>query len=298
MLRELGRAALERYREQARGRGLQDADIIARRGAVIGSRYRVQEGVSRLMPIAAGHVRELDRMDKAPASGMVYWADTLHAPKGRMERSWWAPEGGIYLCTALVPELEQELWSLYGIAAGVSIAEVLREHGMDAEIRWINDILIGGRKVSGTIIETLRAPVSLEHWILVGTGINVNMDYFPPELESQASSLLLETGKRWDRDLLGAEIMARFGWNVGLLHHWDAMRHLEGEDFEAGESPVISSWRDLNSTIGKRIRFGADLEKWHGEEGRAVDITPDGRLVVETVHGERVVMESGEVRYE
>ncbi len=301
---------LDKLSSQAAVLGMADADVIARRGAIAGCRFRVKGKVPRLMPLACREMMELDALGRDAASGTVWWADCLESPKGRMDRTWWAPEGGIYFCLALFPQIDQSLWSIYGIATGVAIAEAMRSNGVKAEIRWINDILLGGRKVSGTIMEAVRLPNSGEQWLVIGTGINVNITDFPDDIAASATSLMLETGREWEIDTLGAEIIARLGWNLGLIHHWDAQRSLDSNwsefvtahsgKYEHGkaECPVITAWRNLASCIGRRVRYGLDLEKLPGERGQCIDIAPDGRLMVKDEHDEIILLDSGEIRYD
>ena len=272
-----------------------EAAIIARRGAVAGCCFHVVHGAKRLMPLAAKAIIELDQQGKDLDSGSVWWASSLGAPRGRMERQWWAPEGGIYFCIALYPELEQRLWPLYSIAMGVAIADVMRGLGVQAKIRWINDILLNGRKISGTIAETVHAPDSGQTYLLIGTGINVNIASFPPDLH-QASSLFIETGRRWSETELGTEVIAAFGWYLGVLHQWEAQNLGKTRD-EQCENPVISTWRQLTDCLGRAVIFGRDLEREQGEHGMSVDIAPDGRLIIRNSDKEIIRLDSGEIRY-
>ena len=294
-LREQAALGLERRASEAAATGMEHAGIIARRGAIAGCRFHVLEGVERLMPQAARTILDLDSKDKDLESGTVWWASSLKAPRGRMQRQWWAPEGGIYFCIALFPEIEQRRWPLYSIAMGVAVADAMRYRGIPAHIRWINDILINGRKVSGTLAETIHAPGSDQTYLLIGTGINVNISSFPPHL-TEASSLFIETGKRWQETELGADVISAFGWYTGMLHQWDA-DNLGREREDEEKCPVISQWKRFSNSLGRQIRFGRDLEKEPGHTGMSLDITNDGRLVIRNVNGEIIRLDSGEIRY-
>ncbi len=292
---QLVQQAMSRFQCQAAAQGMDQAQVIARRGAVAGCRFHVLEGVDRLMPLAARTIMELDDRGRDLASGTVWWASSLGAPKGRMQRQWWAPEGGIYFCIAIFPELQQVLWPLYSIAMGVAVADVMQDSGIDARIRWINDVLLNSRKVSGTIAETVHAPESDQTYLLMGTGINVNIPGFPDHL-SHATSLLMETGKRWDLIEMGAEVIARLGWYMGLLHQWDA-ENLDRDVHERAESAVISAWRQRSDSLGRQVIFGMDLELEEGERGVSLDIAVDGRLMIQDRQGDIIMLDSGEIRY-
>lgn len=295
LLRQHVQQAMADLEATAVSQGLENASIIARRGAVAGSSFHIIQGGNRLMPLAARTLLHTHAQGRDMESGQVWWASSLIGTRGRMERRWWAPKGGIYFCMALFPELEQRLWSLYGIAMGVAQAEVMAEQGVSARIRWINDVLVNNRKVSGTLMETAHTPDSDETWLLIGTGINVNIQAFPPHLD-QATSLLVETGRRWPLAKTGGEIIARFGWYLGMLHQWDAENTAE-DISKRRENPAVVAWRRLSDSLGRPVIFGRDLEREQGEHGRSLDITQEGRLVVKESNGDLIEFDSGEIRY-
>lgn len=294
-LRQHVQKAMSDLISTAESRGMKNTSIIARRGAVAGRDFHVIQEAQRLMPMAAHTLLHINEQGRDMASGLVWWASNLKGTRGRMDRQWWAPEGGIYFCMALFPELEQRLWSLYGLAMGVAQAEVMDQHGVPAKIRWINDILVNNRKLSGTLVETVRSPVSDETWLLIGTGINVNIREFPPHLD-QATSLLIATGHTWPLEKTGGEIIARFGWYVGMLHQWDAENAARDID-KRPENPVVAAWRHLSDSLDRHVLFGKDLEKKQGEHGKSLDITQEGRLVIKNSHGDLIKFDSGEIRY-
>ncbi len=276
--------------------GMVNASIIARRAAIAGCRFNVLRDVSRLMPHAARAILDIASSGSDIESGTVWWAPSLAAPRGRMERRWWAPEGGIYFCIAIFPELVRRCWPLYSIAMGMAVAESMNAHGMQAKVRWINDVLLNGRKISGSLAESIYISASGETWLLLGTGINVNIRQFPPYLD-QAGSLLIETGRTWPLEDLGADIIARFGWNTGLLHQWD-VENLGGDLRDSRDiNPLISRWRQLSDSVGRKIIFGRDLEQEEGERGDSLDITEEGRLIIQNDRGEIVELDAGEIRY-
>nr|WP_281382947.1 hypothetical protein [Dissulfurirhabdus thermomarina] len=212
-----------------------------------------------------------------------------------MDRAWWAPRGGIYLCLALVPRLLAEHWGLYGLGMGVAVCEVLREWGVPARIRWVNDILVGGRKAAGLLAEGLTAPGSGQPYLLLGLGLNVNARRFPPEAP-EATSLRRVTGRRWPIAPLAAHILARAGHVVGLLHHWEAGWLLEGPE-AAPANPVVRAWRGLSDTLGRRVVYGLDAERAPEGTGLARDVAEDGALLLRLEDGVELRVETGEVRY-
>ncbi len=273
------------------------ASRILRRSRVVGSSVYFKRKAVRLMDLARSAIREQGQRGRTFPTGTVFMAQTLTGARGRLARSWWAPEGGIYLCIVLYPVLLEEHWHLYSLGAGVAVAQVLREWGVDARLRWVNDVLVKGRKVAGILTETSRDPEGEGSYILIGLGVNVNTLDFPPELP-EAGSLSLATGRKWPVRALAAHILARTGWVFGSLEEWEA-GHLDQLEWvrRPQENPVVRSWKQINSTLGKRVVYGLDVENAPELRGTAVDMDPDGGLKIQTDSGEVITVWSGEVRY-
>jgi len=284
---------LYKVRDQKLYSGLdpETAYEIYRRSLPVGSTIFHVKRAQRLMPIAKEAILAYERKGRDILSGTIWRADELNGAKGRFTRAWWAPNGGIYLCIALFPHLLPENWSLYNLAVGVAISQVLREWQIDASVRWVNDVLIKGKKVAGVLTETLHAPISNQTYLIFGIGINVNIKYFPEYLP-ETTSLLRETGRMWPIHDLAAHIIARIGWLFGDLHRWDATCPNQLEN------PVIRAWLQVKDTIGKKVNYGPDLPSCIELCGTALGIRDDGSLEIELGAGNIVVVNSGEVRYE
>src|SRR5262249_55990945 len=113
----------------------------------------------------------------------------------------------------------------------VATAEALRRVApLSPRLKWPNDVLVGGRKIAGILLES-RSTASAEPILVIGVGVNLGQREFPPELAGRATSVALETGRAVDRDtLLGA-----------LLEEFDAWRaRLEGEGFASLPQPLSS----------------------------------------------------------
>ena len=130
--------------------------------------------------------------------GTLVLAEAQTGGRGRWGRRWLSPEGkGIWASLILRPEDDPGGTLAVGVASG--IAEALRDRtGVDAEVKWPNDVVVGGRKLAGVLVER-----GGEAYV-VGFGVNVLQakEDFPPELRDRATSLLLETGRAWDREEL------------------------------------------------------------------------------------------------
>ncbi len=208
---------------------------------------------------------------------LVVCGEILEA-RGRMGRKWFAPRGGLWFSLALGP-LRLENPGLLALACGVSVAKAIaRLTGLKARLKWPNDVLIGERKVAGVLVEASQVEGGLVY--VLGVGVNVN-NPLPGELARVATSLLYETENPPERETLLAEILA------GLREY---LQEIVGG--RAGR--IISDYRELSATIGRRVRVrlpgGAELR------GRAVDVDETGRLVVETEKGIFYV-EAGDVEH-
>jgi BirA family biotin operon repressor/biotin-[acetyl-CoA-carboxylase] ligase len=268
---------------------------ILRRARIIGHEVYYYKKVDRLMSLARKAIIKADVDGTDFPSGCVWWADSLVKARGRIGRRWWAPEGGIYLCIAMYPSLLSENWSFYNLGIGVAIAQVLKEKGFEAKIRWINDILINGCKVAGIYTELFRTGNSGQMYLLFGIGINVNIKNFPPEL-AFATSLSIATGKNWNIKGLAAQILAKIGWMFGLVEQWES-GCLNSDFFNVPQNPIIKAWNILSDTPGSRVIYGLDAELKPELEALAQGLAPDGSLKLILDDAEEIKVNSGEIRY-
>jgi BirA family biotin operon repressor/biotin-[acetyl-CoA-carboxylase] ligase len=134
--------------------------------------------------------------------GTTVVADQQTAGQGRLGRSWHSPAGtGLYFTTILrVPEMKP----MVTMALGVAVADAITEAaGVQPDLRWPNDVMIGDRKLAGILAQYEQGAV------LAGIGINVNQAEFPPDLEPIATSLHIATGREHDREALLQAILER-----------------------------------------------------------------------------------------
>jgi BirA family biotin operon repressor/biotin-[acetyl-CoA-carboxylase] ligase len=200
--------------------------------------------------------------------GAVVTAAEQSAGRGRQGRTWSAPPGKALLMSALVRDLTRRD-ALLPLAVPVAVAEACDAFaGTTCGIKWPNDIWIGGRKLSGILLEGRPQ----EGWAVIGIGLNVGTlrDEFPEELRATATSLVIESGA-------DPGVEAVLGAVLTQLEHWLA----------APADAVVGAWRERDVLRGSRIR-------WNGGEGLANSIDKEGNLIVETDSG-RVALDAGEV---
>jgi BirA family biotin operon repressor/biotin-[acetyl-CoA-carboxylase] ligase len=196
--------------------------------------------------------------DGAPHGTLVTAAEQT-AGRGRQGRLWVAPPG-----SALLMSLVLRAWPpLLPLAAGVAVAETA---GGEAAIKWPNDVLVGGRKVAGILVEA-RTQAG---WAVLGAGINVavRLEDLPPELQSIAGTL-----DRQPEDVEG--VLAEL---VGSLERWLA----------ATDAEILEAVRARDALAGAAV-------SWSGGHGVARGIDDGGRLLVSAAGGEEHALEAGEV---
>ncbi|MGH7275807.1 MAG: biotin--[acetyl-CoA-carboxylase] ligase [Candidatus Rokuibacteriota bacterium] len=208
------------------------------------------------------------------ADGTVVVADHQSAGRGRRGHVWTDAPGTSLLASILVrPRAPLALWPAFSPTTAVAVAEALRQtSGLETRLKWPNDVLAGGRKIAGILLESRGG--TADPVLIIGVGINLAQREFAPELADRATSVALETGRAPERDAL---------LDV-LLEEFDAWRaRLEAEGFE----PVRSRWLALGETIGRRVTID-------GVTGVAVGLDADGALLLEE-HGRVRRVVAGEV---
>lgn len=155
---------------------------------------------------------EVRRLAEAGAEhGLTVIAEEQVSGKGRRGRSWLGKAGtGIWMSFLLKPEIALENSSMLTLITALAVAKAINEvTNVSCGIKWPNDLIVNGKKVCGILTE-LSAQMDELNYIVVGLGINVNMEKFPDDLKDKATSLQIETGKRIYRAPLAAKVLEYF----------------------------------------------------------------------------------------
>ena len=222
--------------------------------------------------------------------GCVVVANAQSGGRGRQGRTWVSPPGaGLYVSTVLRPA--EHAWPLLTIAAGVAVADGIHAAtGLAPDLKWPNDVFVGGRKVAGVLAEASSSVAGADlqvgpnrgiEYVVLGFGINVMPAAYPAEVAARATNLEEELGRPVDRGLLLAECLCSL-----------AARY---EDLQRGRTgAVVDGWRGrAASMLGRRVQWDA---AGGAVEGVAADIDDTGALVVRTHRGLARVT-AGEVRW-
>ncbi len=203
------------------------------------------------------------------------------AGRGRYARRWHSPRGeGLYHSIILRPTIPPARAPLLGAVAAVALAETLREeYGVAADIKWPNDVMIGGRKVAGILME-LEADEERVRYIILGVGVNINQVSFPEEIADAATSVRRETGMIYDPEGFRRRFFAR------LQRWYEVWRTM-------GEARVLERYMALSSYV--RGQWVNVLCGDRRVRGRTCGLTPAGALLVEIEGGGIEAILAGDV---
>jgi BirA family biotin operon repressor/biotin-[acetyl-CoA-carboxylase] ligase len=225
-------------------------------------------------------------MDAASAGapeGSVFLAEQQSAGRGRGANQWHSARlSGIYCSVVLRPALPPSEVLILSLAAGLAVHSAVQEidHGVLPDLKWPNDVLIGGKKFCGILTE-MNAEVTRVRYVVVGIGINVNQSSFPADLQALAASLRLVTGTEWSRLELCAALLKSLNREYqNLLQHPEAA------------SSILVRFQERSSSVqGRQV----EVEENGGFEGVTEGLDSRGFLQVRNAQGVRTVL-SGTVR--
>lgn len=211
--------------------------------------------------------------------GLAVWADEQYAGRGRLGRSWYSPRGGgVWLSVLLRPPLAAPELPRLSLAAGLAVARaIFRVTGLGCGLKWPNDVTLAGRKLAGILAEAHGAGRGLE-FVVLGVGVNVTVNEWPPELRSVATSLAAAGRCVPAAGLVPAvlEELERDYFRL-LAGHWEELR---------------AEWKAAAVMMGRLVAARGPA----GEViGTAHDLGPSGELVLELEDGSLQAFAAGEV---
>jgi BirA family transcriptional regulator, biotin operon repressor / biotin---[acetyl-CoA-carboxylase] ligase len=218
----------------------------------------------------------------------VWVADEQTAGRGRSGHAWHSVAGhGLYVSALIAPSLPIRLALLISLATGLAAKHAVAEvTGLEADIRWPNDLLLNGKKCGGILVETAMAPPNTPNseailrYAVIGVGINLNQKIFPDDIAQLATSLRIESNTvTWREAML-----------IALLRSLDAeLRLLTVEH----EGQLLKRFTDASTWVrGKRVR----VEESGGYTGVTAGLDASGFLLVDSDDGIRRTVLSGGVR--
>jgi BirA family biotin operon repressor/biotin-[acetyl-CoA-carboxylase] ligase len=212
--------------------------------------------------------------------GTVVVAEAQTGGRGRLGREWDSPPGvGLYVSLVLRPMLPPlELPQITLTTAVAVVRAVRRVVGVTPGIKWPNDLLLNGKKLGGILTEMETESDRIRH-VVVGLGLNVNNTGFSPGLAATATSLTLATGGAYSR--------------VKLLKAWlEEFEELYDRFLNQGFTEILEEWKGATVTLGRAVTVRQGPREISGQ---ALDVAPDGALLLRTASGEMVRVTSGEI---
>ncbi len=231
--------------------------------------------------IDSTNLRARKMAEEGAPHGSLVVADCQNAGRGRRGRTWESPTGtGVFMSLILRPDMLPASASAITLVAALAVHDGIKEAtGLDTLIKWPNDLVAGSKKICGILTE-MSAELEGIHYIVVGMGINVNMNSFPKEVSETATSIRLETGIEVSRSRLIASVMKAFEEYYNIF-------------ISAGDlTPLISVYNKHMVNLNREVKVLAGADSYTGI-ARGIDRT--GELLVEISEGKVKQVVSGEV---
>ena len=211
---------------------------------------------------------------KGQPSPALYLAPNQRSARGRFSRPFFSPEsGGIYMSLHLQPNLPYDQAPAYTLMVASSIVKAIsRLAGIDCQIKWVNDIYLGQKKLAGILTEAISSiETGLITDVIIGVGLNFLVPEFPENLQDKATSLFTSQAPI-SRNQLISEI-----WKIFL---------------KTPERDLIKVYKEKSLVLDKRVTF---VENQVSYAGLATEITDSGQLVVKLDDGQEKLLNSGEI---
>ncbi len=222
--------------------------------------------------------RELAR--QGCESGTVVVADDQTLGRGRRGKSWQSTPGkDLLMSMVLRPDIETRFAPRFTVATALGVYRMAAGFGLVPEIKWPNDVLIAGKKLSGILLEMEGGLEALEA-VIVGAGVNINTMDFPSEIRDTATSLARELGQEIPRKDVTATLLNELEPLYGACEGVKAFEDL------------MSEYRARCTTLSKPVHISGIREEF---DGVAEDVDELGRLLVRLNSGELVTVSAGEV---
>lgn len=213
---------------------------------------------------------------KGAQEGLLVLAGQQSKGRGRYDRHWHSPKGGLYFSMVLKPQIELTSAPLMGLLVSCAVVRGLHKIGVDnVSVKWPNDILLGFDKVAGILCELV--PTSrTDFLIIIGVGINQNSraSDFPKDYEYSFTTVRDYIGQTTSQERLLCAIINSIDSLIGVVIT------------EKSYTSILDVWKRMSSTLGNKVRV-VDGSEIH--IGIAEEILEDGALSVVTEKGKRVV---------
>lgn len=201
--------------------------------------------------------------------------------RGRRGKKWISPKGsGIWMSFILRPEIQPFHASMLTLVAAMAVVSALEKtEGVECSIKWPNDIVLNGRKICGILTEMSAEPDAV-NYVVIGIGINANTTEFDEEIQSIASSVFLETGRKIKRSQVVADFAKEFERYYEIF--------MQTQDM----SGLLTEYNSRLINAGKEVKI---IDMKNEFTGSAIGIDENGELLVKRENGYVEKIIAGEV---
>ena len=202
--------------------------------------------------------------ERGCTDGLVIVSDYQSGGKGRLGRSWSSDRAkDLYMSIVLKPDISPMEAPQLTLIAGIAVAKAVKSiTGLDAGIKWPNDVIVNGKKLCGILTEM---SAEIERIRYVVTGVNINRESFEGELKDKAASIYTETGQKYRRSIFIDEIVSE------LMKYYRLY-------CKSGFSAVKEDYNSLCINIGRIVRTTGNK----AIKGKALGVNDNGELLIET----------------
>jgi BirA family transcriptional regulator, biotin operon repressor / biotin---[acetyl-CoA-carboxylase] ligase len=232
--------------------------------------------IRHFFKIGSTNQAAMEAAQQGAPEGTVFVAEEQTAGRGRGGHSWHsAPSTGVYMSAILRPRMSPGDALPLTLAVGLAVAQAVEEVAeVRPDLRWPNDLLIAKRKFCGILTEMQAEPTRVRH-VVVGIGINVNHDEFPPEIAQVATSLRVATGQTVSRVALTGAVLRALDREYRKLND---------------RASILRRFEEASSYArGKQVQVDED----GGYDGVTEGLDERGFLQVRTASGLRTVLSGG-----
>lgn len=216
------------------------------------------------------------------AEGAVVIAQMQKSGRGRFDRVWESPEGGLYLSLILKPDVSPDKATLLPLVAALAVSTTIRDYGLSASIKWPNDVRVNKKKVAGILLESDAYKNQLRYVILgIGVNLNIDMNLFSKELKDTVTSLSHELHATVDYHKFLENLLSTIDTYYTMFLN---------EEFDC----IISDWKALSDTLNRHVKIVTSSDEIIG---KTYDIDSSGFLLVLTDSGENKKIMSGDCLY-
>ncbi|HEV7473580.1 MAG TPA: biotin--[acetyl-CoA-carboxylase] ligase [Pyrinomonadaceae bacterium] len=237
--------------------------------------------ILRFESLPSTNLEAATRAGAGAAEGLCIVAAEQTAGRGRLQRHWLSPKNaGLYFSIIVRPKFEQSLWPLLTLMSAVAVHDALLDAcSLETDIKWPNDLLFNDKKLCGILAETVETPQGRA--VVIGIGINLTTNSFPPELEAVATSVAAAKGQAPELEVI-LEALVRF-----LSANYETLNRADGP------AETIREWCARSSyAAGKLITVTETNESL---VGTTRGLERDGALRVEMSDGEIKAVRAGDV---